>query len=85
MKRTILFAFLFCISAIQVFSQTNMKVRFDGLYQTELNINPNPSLEILFASRSLRVPSLNCCETKHLLVFWVLNRRTVKRNRGNYL
>ena len=50
MKRTILFAFLFCISAIQVFSQTNMKVRFDGLYQTELNIKSDSRRFLRFYS-----------------------------------
>ena len=35
MKNTLILVFLFCVSTIQVFSQNQNTVRFDGLYQTE--------------------------------------------------
>ncbi len=34
MKQTIIIVFLFCLSTIQVFSQINKRLRFDGLYQS---------------------------------------------------
>lgn len=37
MRQSFIIVFLFCISAIQVFSQSSIEVRFDGLYQSGTN------------------------------------------------
>jgi len=58
MKQNIIFVFLFCISTIQVFSQTHKGVRFDGLYQSESDSESKHFLRFYSDSSVISVSSI---------------------------
>ncbi|NLT52714.1 MAG: hypothetical protein GXX85_17560 [Ignavibacteria bacterium] len=65
MKQNIIFVFLFCISTIQIFPQSHKGVRFDGLYQTQTDIESRHYFR--FYSDSTVITDF---ESRHFLRFY---------------